>query len=184
MKKDRKNYVVRLSCMAMLIALEVVLNRFCSVNTQFLKIGFGFVPVVMAAYLYGPLTAAVVWGLADIIGANWVLATGPYHPGFTFCAAMMGAVYGIFLHRRRAEGVNTLIFAAVPAVINNLVFGLLLNTWWVSMLYDSKTYIGYLMLRLPEYAVMIPLNIVLIPVILRLGRELERYAAPKGVKKS
>ena len=70
MNKKSKDYIIRLSCMAMLIALEVVLNRFCSVNTQFLKIGFGFVPVVMAAYLYGPLPAGIVCGLSEFIGAN------------------------------------------------------------------------------------------------------------------
>ena len=181
MKKSHKSYIVRLSCMAMLIALEVVLNRFCSVNTSFLKVGFGFVPVVMAAYLYGPFTAAAVYGLADLIGAN-LFPIGPYHPGFTVCAAAMGMVYGLFLHRRSAKGASVFFFAAIPAVINNLIFGLLINTWWVSMLYDSKSYLGYIMIRLPEYAVMIPLNIVLIPFILGIGKELERYAAPKEAK--
>jgi ECF transporter S component (folate family) len=165
--------------MAMLIALEVVLNRFCSINTQFLKLGFGFVPVVAAAYLFGPVSAAVVYGLADLVGAN-LFPIGPYHPGFTVCAAMMGAVYGIFLYGKRADTPKIFLCAAAAATVNSVVFGLLLNTWWVSMLYDSRSYLGYLVMRLPEYAVMIPLNVVLIPVILRVCREIEQYVLPKG----
>lgn len=183
MNKKSKDYIIRLSCMAMLIALEVVLNRFCSINTQFLKIGFGFVPAVMAAYLYGPLPAGIVWGLADFIGAN-VFPVGAYHPGFTLCNFAMGVIYGIFLHGRKAEGSKILIYATIPAVINSIVFGLLLNTWWVSMLYGSRTYIGWFVYRLPQYAILIPVNILLIPAILRLGKELERYAAPIKVKKA
>jgi len=179
MKKNSKYYVLRLTTMAMLVALEVVLNRFCSVNTQFLKLGFGFVPVVAAAYLFGPVSAAAVYGLADLIGAN-LFPIGPYHPGFTVCAAMMGAVYGLFLHKKRADSPKIFIRAAFPAVINSVIFGLILNTWWVSMLYDSRSYLGYLVMRLPEYAVMIPLNIILIPVILRTCRQVEQYVLPKG----
>ena len=183
MKKEKSKRLIRLTVMAMLIALEVVLNRFCSVNTQFLKIGFGFVPVVVAANLFGPFAAATVYGLADLIGAN-IFPIGPYHPGFTVCAAFMGAVYGIFLYGRRADSPKIFLRAAFPAVINSVIFGLFLNTWWVSMLYDSKSYLGYLVMRLPEYAVMIPLNIVLIPIILKLCGQLGRYVLPKGVAKS
>lgn len=181
MKKKQRNYIVKLSIMAMLIALEVVLNRFCSVNTQFLKLGFGFVPVVVAANLFGPVSAAVVWGLADLVGAN-LFPIGPYHPGFTLCAAMMGAVYGILLYRQRADSPWIFVRAAIAASVNSIIFGLLINTWWVSMLYSSRTYLGYLVMRLPEYGVMIPLNILVIPVVLKLCEQLRRYAVPKGTK--
>ena len=46
--------------LALLVALEIVLNRFCSINTMGLKIGFSFVPIVVAANLFGPVPAAAV----------------------------------------------------------------------------------------------------------------------------
>ena len=79
-----KSYVrVRKICVAaMMIAAEVVLNRFCSIKTAGWNIGFSFVPVVLTALVYGPGMAAVVGGLADFIGAI-LFPIGVYHPGFT-----------------------------------------------------------------------------------------------------
>ena len=52
-------------------------------------------------------------------------------------------------------------------MINSLI-GLFINTIWVSMLYDSKTYWGFFVTRIFQYAVLIPLNFVLIPVLMGL----------------
>ena len=54
---------------AILVAIEIVLNRFLSINTPGLKIGFSFVPIVIAAILFGPVKAGVIYALADLIGA-------------------------------------------------------------------------------------------------------------------
>ena len=43
----QKNSVKTIVTVALLIAVEVVLNRFCSINTESLKIGFGFVPIAV-----------------------------------------------------------------------------------------------------------------------------------------
>ena len=162
-----------LTCSAMLIALEVVLNRFCSFNTMGLKIGFSFVPIAVAAYLFGPVCAAAVYGTADLIGAI-LFPIGPYHPGFTLCAAAMGFVYGIFLHRKKDKSIRLFPNIIVPALVNNLFLGLFVNTFWVSMLYSSKAYWGWFVYRLPEYAVLIPLNILMIPIIVKLCDQLKK----------
>ena len=58
-----------LTTLAMLIAIEVILSRFLSINAWNIKIGFGFVPVLIAAILYGPLAGGLVGALSDFIGA-------------------------------------------------------------------------------------------------------------------
>ena len=69
-KKRSKGMTVRvITTSAVLVALEIVLNRFCSINTFGWKIGFSFVPVVAAAVVYGPVVGAIVGGLGDLIGA-------------------------------------------------------------------------------------------------------------------
>ena len=178
----RNNYVRQLTYMAFLIALEVVLNRFCSINTAGLKIGFAFVPIVVAASLFGPVSAAVVYAISDVVGAL-LFPMGPYHPGFTVSAAVMGAVWGIFLYKgadgERAavkwERVKMFPNVIIPSLFNNLVMGLVVNTYWVSMLYGSKSYLGWALYRLTEYAMLIPLNILLVPVLLKLTGELRRF---------
>lgn len=177
----QKNYVRQITYMAFLVALEVVLNRFCSINTMGLKIGFSFVPIVVAASLFGPVPAAVVYALSDVVGAL-LFPIGTYHPGFTVSAAVMGAVWGIFLYKG-ADGEKSLVKwekislfpnVILPSLFNNLVMGLAVNTYWVSMLYGSKSYLGWAVYRLAEYALLIPLNILLVPVILKLTGELRR----------
>lgn len=180
----KKISVRTVSYLALLTAMEVVLNRFLSVNTAGLKIGFAFVPVVVAAILFGSPYAAIVGGLSDLLGAI-LFPIGPYHPGFTVCAALSGAVYGWFLHRGEGEKIRFFPNIVMPALINNIGFGLLVNTVWVSMLYGSKTYFGWFLYRLSEYVVLIPVNLCLIPVLLRLCGELDKIARKqeRGFKK-
>ena len=85
----------------------------------------------------------------------------------------MGLVWGWFLHSK--NGITGFLNILAPALINNLVIGLLINTVWVAMLYGSKTYFGWFLYRLSEYVVLIPLNLVLVPVILRMCRELKKF---------
>jgi ECF transporter S component (folate family) len=170
--KIKRISVRTITYLALLAALEIVLNRFCSINTMGLKIGFSFVPIVVAASLFGPVHAAAVYALADFLGAI-LFPIGPYHPGFTVCAALMGFVWGIFLHTK--EGHAGFLRILVPSLINNLVIGLLVNTAWVAMLYGSKTYAGWFLYRLSEYAVLVPLNLVITPVLLRLCRDLRKF---------
>ena len=173
---------------AMLIALEIVLNRFLSVNTMGLKIGFSFVPIVIGAALYGPAFAAAIYALADLLGAL-LFPIGIYHPGFTVCAAAMGLVYGYCLYQKPPAGIKTTFGrykgyekipyfpnVIIPPVVNNIVIGLCINTCWVAMLYGSKTYWGWFTYRLAEYAVLVPLQLIMIPIILRLCRELRKIA--------
>lgn len=174
---------------AMLIAMEVVLNRFCSINTMGLKIGFSFVPPVAAAMLYGPVVSGIVYGMGDFIGAI-LFPIGPYHPGFTLCAVLMGVIYGLFLHRSEENTGKPFSFTnirffpnmLVPTLVNTLFLGLVVNTYWVSMLYGKKTYWGWFVYRLPEYAILIPVILVLLPILLRLTDMLRKTRLIDGKK--
>ena len=170
----------------MFVALEVVLNRVVSINTQAWKIGFSFVPVALCAVLFGPLWAGAVNALGDFIGAM-LFPFGPYHPGFTVVAFAMGMVFGLFLYRRGGKDTapgelrggpdldsvgkrRVLAFLRIlaPTLINCLICGLLINTLWVSQLYGSRTYWGWFIYRLPQYAVYIPVYLIILPLLPRL----------------
>ncbi len=173
-----KKFSVRLiTVSALLVAVEIVLSRFCSINTNGWKIGFSFVPVVAAAVLYGPAVSAVVYALADFLGAV-LFPIGPYFPGFTVCAALMGAVYGVFLYKRDSvqadSGKYFLAHILPPVLTNSLGIGLCVNTIWVSILSGSRTYWGWFLYRLPEYALLIPMNLILIPIIIRICGKIKK----------
>lgn len=153
-----------LTLLALLVAIEIILSRFLSINAWNLKIGFNFIPIVIAAILFGPVAGGVVAAMGDFIGAV-LFPIGAYFPGFTFTAFLMGLVFGLFLHRGQ-EMKN--ILAAV--IINQLLLGLGLNSFWISLLYGSP-YLPLLMTRALQCALLI---LVQTPVIKTLAAILKR----------
>ena len=110
-----------LTALAMLIAIEVILSRFLSINAWNIKIGFGFVPVVIAAILYGPLAGGIVGALSDFIGAL-LFPIGTYFPGFTLTSFLMGMIFGLFLYKKQGW-----LQGLASVGINQFILGLFLN---------------------------------------------------------
>ena len=104
-------------------ALSIVLSKLVSINISFLRIGFGFLPIAVLAIMYGPVIAAIGYGLADLIGA-WLLPTGAFFPGFTVSAVLTGLIFGWVLYRREVTFVRALAASALVCLAVNL----LLNT--------------------------------------------------------
>ncbi len=172
--QKKQSIIVNICVCAVLTAMEIVLNRFGSFNTMGLKIGFAFVPPTFAAILLGPAPAAAVYAVSDFLGAI-LFPIGPYHPGFTVCAALMGICAGVFLSNKSGK-INAKFFFTriLPCVlINCILIGLIINTAWVSLLYGSKTYWGWFLYRLSEYAVLIPVQLIVIPILITAAQRIK-----------
>lgn len=157
-----KKYTTRMiTTMGLLIAVEIVLSRFCSISAWNIKIGVNFIPIALAAVLYGPLPAGIVAALGDLIGAT-LFPIGTYFPGFTLTAFLTGVTLGVFLHNRRSV---PRILGAVA--VNQLVWSLLLNTFWISVLYSSP-FVPLLATRIVQCAVLGPVQFAGIGVIDRI----------------
>ena len=170
----QKISVKTMTAVALFVALEVVLSRWLSIQTESLKIGFAFVPLAMCAMLYGPVWGAVAGGLADFIGAI-LFPIGPYFPGFTLTNALIGLVFGLFLRRRTSGPVGIMPICA-SVIINNLLLSLMLNTLWISVLYGSP-FLQLLPTRLLQNAVMIPVEMV---VLIALRHPMANLARSKA----
>lgn len=168
--------LINLSCTAILIALQVVLSRFLSIPTPIFKIGFSFVPVVIAARLYGVWGSAAVYGLGDLIGAL-LFPTGAYFPGFTASAVLSGIIYGIFL-----KGKSNLTRVTLAAGLNQLLCSFLLNSLWVSMT-TGNPYLSMLATRWPQSLGMAVVQVLVISLLLeRICVPLEKVLK-KGSRK-
>lgn len=169
---SKDNNLRVLALMAVLVAMEIVLSRFLSFAVWNMKIGFAFVPIVVAALMLGPARAAVVGALADFLGAI-LFPIGAYFPGFTLTAGLMGLVFGLFLYEKQS------VLRALGAVaVNQLILGLLLNTLWISVLYASP-FEPLLVTRLTQCAILIPIQV---PVIVIMSRTLEGLIKKKAIR--
>ena len=157
----------KLITLSVLVAMDVVLTRFLSINAWNTRIGFGFVPMVIAAMMYGPLSAGIVAALADFIGAI-LFPTGPYFPGFTFSVFLMVIVFGLFLYKDRSFW-----RVVVSVLITQFVISLFLTTYWISFLYGAN-YKALLATRVVQSAIISAAQIIVIPLMAQLVKRLDK----------
>ena len=147
-RKSASEHLLMLVLLAVLTAMEIVLSRFLSINPWNLKIGFSFVPIVVAAMLYGPLGGACVAGMGDFLGAN-LFPIGPYFPGYTVTAVLTGLVFGVLLYKKQTP--------------------IRANTFWIFLtnMDSSKAapYFTILTTRILQCAILIPVQFVTILII-------------------
>ncbi len=162
-----KNYVkeqltfstTQMATVGVLVALYVIINRFCSINVWNLSIGLTFIPLAVAAILMGPLKAGLVGGLGDFIGAI-IFPFGPYFPGFTLTAFLKGIVFGVALYKK-ASFVRILSSSAIV----EFVLSLFLQSFWIFYLYGAKTYPAIVASRLIQVVPLFILELVVITII-------------------
>ncbi len=164
--KSNMNSLVMLCTLAMLTALEVVLSRLVPVvSSQQIKVSFAFIPVVIAAYLYGIKGGALVAGVSDVIGAL-MFPVGEFFPGFTVTAILEGICFGIFLGKKADGKLNDFLRSLIPVLITQLVLSLGLNTFWISYMYHSP-YLGVLVPRILQTVVMVAVQSAVIPLFVK-----------------
>lgn len=164
--------------LSLLIAMEVIFTRFLSINTTIVRIGFGFLPIAIAAIMFGPIYGGIMAALSDLIGMMLFPTGGTFFPGFTISAFVTGVVFGLVLYKKK----KTVSRIASAVLIDTLIVTLILNTIWLSIITGNGVYI-LLPTRLLKAAIMIPIEIVLIHQIwLHLASHTERLLAPKTVE--
>ncbi|MBR5229331.1 MAG: folate family ECF transporter S component [Firmicutes bacterium] len=145
---------------AVLIALNVVLSRFLSINAWNIKIGFTFVSIFVAGYFYGPVFSVVVAVLGDVVGAL-LFPSGAFFPGFTLTALLTGLLFGVMLHKKQ-----TPVRILFTVLANQLLLGLLLNTYWLSILYGT-TFGAVVVTRIVQCLIMMPVEFVTITLLMK-----------------
>ena len=163
-----KKYSIKdLVLISLLVALNIVLSRFLSISAWNIKIGFTFITVFVAAYLYGPIIAGLVNGVADLIG-SLIFPIGAYFPGFTITAFLVGIVSGLFLYKNISDKRIVIV-----SLIYELIFSLLINTFWIHILYETS-YVVLMSTRVIQSIVMIIVEIVTMKVISKVLPHLSR----------
>ncbi len=155
----KNNNVKKLVEISLLIALEVILTRFCSINTAILRIGFGFLPIAIIAMMYGPISAGMAYAVGDILGMM-IFPSGSYFPGFTLTAFLTGVIYGVVLYKHPKTWGRIILATCLVCLGMNLC----LDTVWLHILM-GKGFFALLPTRIFKAAIMIPIQTILIQLV-------------------
>lgn len=157
---------------AILIAAQFVISQFLTFQVWNIKIGFSFVPVVIAARLYGAVGAAEVAGIGDIIGVIF-RPVGIWFPPITISAMLVGAVFGFFLKKS-----DSFIRILISVLISEFVFSLFITPLWLTILYKGNGtdffafYFSTLVSRI--FVQIIPMTIVKLVVITAMLKAMDK----------
>ena len=155
-----------ITVIGVLIAMEVILSRFLSINAPSVKIGFAFVPCALCAVLFGLGPTVILEILADLLGAT-LFPSGSFFPGFTLTAALRGLSYGLLLGKKQTPA-----RILICVLFNQLVLGLCVNTLWISILYGSS-FAALMVARVVQCLVLIPVEFVVITAIVKFGKRIK-----------
>ena len=114
------------------VALAVLFSYVFAIQTIFVRITFGFLPIAIYGAMYGPMKAGLVAAAADFIGTT-LLGTSIFFPGFLVSGFLTGYIYGWFFYRKRI----TLRRACVPFFLVMVFIHLGLNTLWLTVFYHK-----------------------------------------------
>ncbi|WP_071027086.1 folate family ECF transporter S component [Peptoniphilus raoultii] len=127
-----------------LCALSVVLTRFLSVMlTANLRVGLGWMPLILSGTLFGPLVGGLCGLVTDLVGVA-INPMGTIHLGFTLSSILTGLIPGLcsyFLKGKKDETVITFSVILVAIFVHAI-----LNTIWLTQLYGD----GFLVILPPR----------------------------------
>jgi ECF transporter S component (folate family) len=159
-----------------LTALGIVLAELVpAVKTPLVQVSFYFVPIVLAAMMYGFAYSVVIAALIDVIG-TLLFGVGALNPLFTVTAAINGLIFGLVLYRKN-EMTNTgaIVNAIIAAVLSTVLITIIGNTLNIALItYVDKgvtlteRFMALLPARLLQAVVMGPLYAVVIIVLRKL----------------
>ena len=166
-----------ITTMGLLIALIVVLSNILSIETQFQKLTFEFVPKMIMGMLFGPFWTAVGTVIADLIG-NTLFAKAPFFIGFTLNKLIEGLLYGYFFYNKKVTWKNAILCTVAVTLIINLC----LTPIWLAIMYNVPLNSWVIWgPRLIKAVVMIPVQAITLYVI---GRVLPLKQLTRNLKLS
>lgn len=168
------NKIKKIIISGLLLAAAIVINRFLSINTSILSIGFTFVPLMLAGIILGWRYSMIIAGLADLIGAL-LFPFGSFFIGYTISSLLTGLVYGLLLYQKGECKVNKkiMIRLIIAILIVTVVINGGLNTLWL-VITSKKAFLAILPTRVIKQLIMIPVMFLTMTVLTKLlGKQIE-----------
>ena len=149
-----------LTTTGILLAMQMILSSYGTIEvTDSLKISLAHLALAPTAVFFGPVVAGMQGALSDILGFL-LKPTGPYFPGFTITAMLLGLVYGVSLYKTK----HTMPRIIVTRVIVMVFINLLLNTVFLTMLYGPSR-LATLPVRAMKNLIQLPFDCILLMAV-------------------
>ena len=146
----------------LLLAIQMVLSSYGVIEvTDSLKISLAHLAIAPTAILFGPVVAGLQGALSDILGFM-LKPTGPYFPGFTLTAALLGVIYGLLLYKTKRTTWQIIAARVIVCLFVNIG----LNTVFLTMLYGPSR-LATLPLRAFKNIVQLPIDCLLLGAVSR-----------------
>lgn len=157
-----------LSLAAVLAALNLALNQFTIPVSSYLEIGFDFLASAATGFLCGPWVAALSGVVTDLLG--YVLRpNGPYFPGFTLSALLLGMVYGLWYYRRPVR-----LWRVVCCKLTvTLLFNFLLTPLWLHIMY-GQAFVLLSSIRIVKNVIKFPVDVALLMLVLKACEQYQK----------
>ena len=156
----KKNQVFKIILAAILVALNIILERFLAYSVWNNTVSLGFITIAFAACYLGTPYAMAVAGLGDFLGAI-IKPFGPYFVGYTITNLLIGLCLGLFLKKA------TILRISLGVVCYKVFCSLILNTVWTSILYRGGigAFWPVFITRVPFISVMTVVEIIIISLL-------------------
>ena len=167
-----------LTLMAALIAIQIILARFFSIQTDTLRLSFEIIPVILAGMWMGPVCGAIVAVTADILGTI-IQGYGAWFPPLVLGPLSTGILSGLstkYIFRSSlAETRDTwkvVVTVFTVSVLSTFVFGLIGSTLYSIIMKGNTTALHVLLWtnflqRLLTKPPIISANLVIVTVVNR-----------------
>lgn len=160
-----------LTTAGVLLAIQMVLSSYGVIQlSDSLKISLAHLALAPTAICFGPVVAAMQGGLSDVLGFI-IKPAGPYFPGFTLSAMLLGVVYGALLYKTECRTWQIVLARVLVCVCINIA----LNTVFLTMLYGPSR-LATLPVRAVKNLMQLPIDCVLLGAVCRVMKRVP-YAA-------
>jgi ECF transporter S component (folate family) len=140
----------------LLLAILIVFERYISIDFQFLRLSFAYVPRILIGVFLGPVWGALIGVAGDLLGML-LMPKASFFAGFTLSALLKGIIYGALLYNR-PNNKSYLIRLVISVLIAQLFINVGLDTFWLSILYKSAFMVAIATRIIPNL-IQIPIQI-------------------------
>ena len=178
MKKSR-NLAIRMTAVqGMLIAVSIICGKYLAIRGgDVLRFSFENLPIIFAGITFGPIAAALVAIIADLLGC--VLVGYTVNLVVTLGAAALGIVSGVLWSLVKKWNVPTILKVMITVMGAHLIGSVIIKTVGLAAFYAMPLWM-LMLWRLLNYAIVGALEGILLCVLVR-NKALS--AAIRGFKK-